>query len=96
VFDPFPSYGRMVNEPLVGAPFVKVLVNGNCDGSEVAVVPQCITIVKVNVSPICELSKLWLRFWLLMFLFGLRVKTCDVSVNPFTPTPSTPVMTTAA
>ena len=95
-FDSFPSYARTVNEPLVGAPLVRVLVNGSCDGSFVAVVPQWITIVKSNVSPSCDESNVWLKFWLLMFLLGCSVNTCDVRVNPFTPTPSTPVMTTAA
>src|SRR5438094_3983648 len=95
-FDPLPSYARTVNEPLVGAPLVRVLVNGSCDGSFVAVVPQWITAVKVNVSPICDESKVWVNAWLLMFLFGDRVNTCEVRVKPFTPTPSTPVIVTLA
>src|SRR5437660_12585609 len=95
-FNPLPSYGRTVNEPLVGAPLLKVLVNGSCDGSFVGVVPQWITAVKVNVSPICDESKVWVKIWLLMFLFGVSVNTCEVRVKPFTPTPSTPVIVTLA
>jgi len=45
-----------VNEPLVGAPLLNVLVNGSCDGSFVAVVPQWMTTVKVKVSPSCDES----------------------------------------
>ena len=36
----FASYDKTVNEPLVGAPLVRVLVNGSCATSVVAVVPQ--------------------------------------------------------
>jgi len=90
------SYGRTVNEPLVGAPLLKVLVKGSCDGSLVGVVPQWITAVKVNVSPICDESKVCVKIWLLMFLFGDSVNTCEVRVKPFTPTPSTPVIVTLA
>src|SRR5690242_20847179 len=86
-----PPYARTVNEPLVGAPLVRVLVNGSCDGSFVAVVPQWITTVNSNVSPCCDMSKVWVNCWLLMFLLGCSVNTCEVSVKPFTPTPSTPV-----
>ena len=54
------------------------------------------TAVKVNVSPICDESNVWVKIWLAMFLFGVSVNTCEVSVNPFTPTPSTPVIVTLA
>lgn len=54
------------------------------------------TKVKVNVSPSCDMSNVWVNCWLLMFLFGWSVNTCEVRVNPFTPTPSTPVTVTAA
>ena len=85
-----------MNEPLVGAPLVNVLVNGSCDGSVVAVVPQWITIVKTKVSPSCDMSNVCVSDWLEMFLFGVRVYTCEVKVKPGTPLPSTPVITTAA
>ena len=85
-----------MNEPLVGAPLVRVLVNGSCDGSVVGVVPQWITAVNVNVSPTCDESKVWVNCWLAMFLFGVSVNTCEVRVKPFTPTPSTPVIVTLA
>jgi len=75
---------------------VRVLVKGSCDGSFVGVVPQWITAVNVNVSPICDESKVWVKIWLAMFLFGVSVNTCEVRVKPFTPTPSTPVIVTLA
>src|SRR5205809_7430691 len=89
-FDPLPSYARTVNEPLVGAPLLKVLVNGSCDGSFVGVVPQWMTAVKVNVSPSCDESNVGVKIWLARFLFGVSVNTFEVTVNTVMLTPSTP------
>ena len=87
-------YDRTVKEPLVGAPLVAVLVNARVDVSDVGVVPQCIVISKLNVSPICDGLNDWLSVRLLVFLLGASAIIPEIKVKLDPPLLLTPVMVT--
>lgn len=84
-----------MNEPLVGTPLLKVLMNGSCDGSVVAVVPQWITAIQFHVSPICDPVNVFDSVNPTRFLCGDSVKTCEVRTNGMLPLPSLASMDTA-
>ena len=94
--DSFAAYGTMVKEPLVGTPWFAVLTNGSWEGSVVAVVPQWIIAVHVNVSPKSLAGNVTLSSWPVRFLPGVSVKTGLVNVKPFTPAPSVALIVTLA
>ena len=77
-----------MNEPVVGAPLLAVLLNGSAFGSVVAVSPHWMETLKVNVSPTWELLNVWLRNTWFTFWPGPSVITALLSVNPETPVPS--------
>ena len=79
-----------MNEPLVGTPWLRVLVFDRFVG----VVPQLITAVHWNVSPMSLAGITTLRVCPVRFLPALRVRTGLVMVNPLTPEPSVPVIWT--
>ena len=83
----------MVKEPLLGLPGVAPSVVLE---RLVGLVPQTMTVLKLNVSPMSLAGKVAVNVCLPVPELALMVNTTLVAVKPLTPVPSAPVMMTWA
>ena len=81
-----------MKEPVVGCPLLAVLLKGSLEGSVVAVNPHWIEMLKVNVSPVLERLKDWVRSTWFMFCPGVRVMTGLLRMKPSAPVLSMAMM----